>query len=136
MLPSRPQERVVQNITDLPQRRPTASRRSSPSTTTEVLESLLDIAPRNHWAQDALCAQTDPEIFFPEKGGSIREATAVCAQCPVKQQCLDAALEEESGSSGYGRHGVRAGTTPRQRAHLAKERPEKSEEQMPRPLAA
>ena len=27
------------------------------------------------WQERALCAQTDPEAFFPEKGGSTREAT-------------------------------------------------------------
>lgn len=26
------------------------------------------------WQADALCAQTDPEAFFPEKGGSTRDA--------------------------------------------------------------
>jgi WhiB family redox-sensing transcriptional regulator len=26
------------------------------------------------WQDRALCAQTDPEAFFPEKGGSTREA--------------------------------------------------------------
>ena len=25
------------------------------------------------WQERALCAQTDPEAFFPEKGGSTRE---------------------------------------------------------------
>ena len=33
------------------------------------------------WQQHALCAQTDPEAFFPEKGGSTREAKAVCQAC-------------------------------------------------------
>ena len=31
------------------------------------------------WHQRALCAQTDPEAFFPEKGGSVHEAKMVCA---------------------------------------------------------
>ena len=30
------------------------------------------------WQERALCAQTDPEAFFPEKGGSTREAKRVC----------------------------------------------------------
>ena len=30
------------------------------------------------WQERALCAQTDPEAFFPEKGGSTREAKKVC----------------------------------------------------------
>ena len=30
------------------------------------------------WQTDALCAQTDPEAFFPEKGGSTRDAKRIC----------------------------------------------------------
>jgi hypothetical protein len=41
----------------------------------------------------ALCAQVDPEVFFPEKGGSFRDAKRICAMCPVRQECLDWALE-------------------------------------------
>ena len=33
------------------------------------------------WQERALCAQTDPEAFFPEKGGSTREAKKVCLSC-------------------------------------------------------
>ena len=39
------------------------------------------------WTLDALCAQVDPEAFFPEKGGSTREAKSVCkasAKSPVE----------------------------------------------------
>jgi WhiB family redox-sensing transcriptional regulator len=39
------------------------------------------------WQADALCAQTDPEAFFPEKGGSTRDAKRICAGCDVKAQC-------------------------------------------------
>ena len=38
----------------------------------EIDEGLLG------WQERALCAQTDPEAFFPEKGGSTREAKKVC----------------------------------------------------------
>lgn len=44
------------------------------------------------WVQDALCTQTDPELFFPEKGGSTREAKKVCSSCDVTVQCLAYAL--------------------------------------------
>ena len=40
------------------------------------------------WQHKALCSQTDPEAFFPEKGGSTRDAKRVCAQCEVREQCL------------------------------------------------
>ena len=44
------------------------------------------------WRADALCAQTDPELFFPEKGGSTREPKAICAACLVTGECLEWAL--------------------------------------------
>src|SRR3954471_4093045 len=40
------------------------------------------------WQEQALCAETDPEAFFPEKGGSTREAKKICTGCEVKAQCL------------------------------------------------
>ena len=47
------------------------------------------------WHERALCAQTDPEAFFPEKGGSTREAKRVCSSCEVKVECLEYALEND-----------------------------------------
>ena len=44
------------------------------------------------WHERALCAQTDPEAFFPEKGGSTREAKRVCSSCEVKVECQLGAL--------------------------------------------
>lgn len=64
------------------------------------------------WAERALCAQTDPEAFFPERGGSTKEAKAVCRRCPVTQPCLEAAL-----ASGE-RFGVYGGLSERERRAL------------------
>lgn len=66
------------------------------------------------WIDQALCAQTDPEIFFVEKGGSTREAKAVCARCPVRLKCLEEALRTGE------RHGVRGGLSERERRKLKK----------------
>lgn len=44
------------------------------------------------WRESALCAQTDPEAFFPPKGGTMRDAKRVCAACDVTAQCLAYAL--------------------------------------------
>lgn len=44
------------------------------------------------WVLDANCAGTDPEAFFPEKGGSTREAKRICSRCTVQAECLDYAL--------------------------------------------
>ena len=72
------------------------------------------------WMDRALCAETDPEAFFPEKGGSTREAKAVCMACEVRQQCLDYALEHDE------RFGIWGGLSERQRAVLRRERKEKA----------
>ena len=66
------------------------------------------------WQADALCAQTDPEAFFPEKGGSTREAKKICAQCDVKAQCLEFALSIDA------RFGIWGGLSERERRKLKK----------------
>ena len=38
------------------------------------------------WQADAVCAQTDPEAFFPEKGGSTRDAKRICAGCGLSER--------------------------------------------------
>lgn len=48
----------------------------------------------------AACAGMDPEIFFRRDG--VAEAKAACAVCPVRQQCLDWAQNEEAPEGGYG----------------------------------
>lgn len=51
--------------------------------------------PMPDWYADALCAQTDPEAFFPPIGGSARNAKKVCAVCPVRQECLEWSLQQQ-----------------------------------------
>lgn len=52
------------------------------------------------WVLDANCVGTDPEAFFPEKGGSTREAKRICARCTVQAECLDYSLGERFGIYG------------------------------------
>src|SRR4028119_1319612 len=54
------------------------------------------------WQERALCARTDPEAFFPEKGGSTREAKRVCLTCDVQTECLDYALAHDERSRIWG----------------------------------
>jgi WhiB family transcriptional regulator, redox-sensing transcriptional regulator len=67
------------------------------------------------WQDFALCAQTDPEAFFPEKGGSTREAKKVCRNCEVRSECLEFALEHDE------RYGVYGGLSERERRRLKRE---------------
>ena len=64
------------------------------------------------WQERALCAQTDPEAFFPEKGGSTREAKRICLGCEVKDECLDYALAHDE------RFGIWGGLSERERRRL------------------
>ncbi|CAN7262092.1 WhiB family transcriptional regulator [Arthrobacter sp. LjRoot78] len=66
------------------------------------------------WQTDALCAQTDPEAFFPEKGGSTRDAKKVCGACNVRSQCLEYALSNDE------RFGIWGGLSERERRRLRK----------------
>ncbi len=61
------------------------------------------------WQDLALCAQTDPEEFFPGKGGSPRAAKRVCATCEVRGECLEYALANDE------RFGIWGGLSERER---------------------
>jgi WhiB family redox-sensing transcriptional regulator len=83
------------------------------------------------WQDRALCAETDPEAFYPEKGGSVRYAKGVCngrpartgpgnpqdaiAPCPVRAECLAYALEHDE------RFGIWGGRSERERRRLKRE---------------
>lgn len=64
------------------------------------------------WQEKALCAQTDPEAFFPEKGGSTREAKRVCQSCDVRAECLEYAIANDE------RFGIWGGLSERERRRL------------------
>ena len=69
-------------------------------------------AGNESWRLDALCAETDPEAFFPEKGGSTREAKRVCVGCDVRSECLEYALSNDE------RFGIWGGLSERERRRI------------------
>lgn len=71
------------------------------------------------WEADALCPQTDPEVFYPIKGGNPQDAKDICHQCPVRVDCLQAAMAEEGDAGSY-RWGVRGGYTADERRRMAR----------------
>ena len=72
------------------------------------------------WQHKALCAQTDPEAFFPEKGGSTRDAKRVCAKCEVREQCLKWAIDHDE------RFGIWGGMSERERRRYKREHRERA----------
>lgn len=91
------------------------------SRTVATLDDLAALVTPEPWTAEALCAQTDPEAFFPEKGGSTRQAKSVCAACPVIDECLRYALDRDE------RFGIWGGTSERERRRIRKGEPPRPE---------
>ncbi|MCZ2806506.1 WhiB family transcriptional regulator [Modestobacter sp. VKM Ac-2983] len=72
-------------------------------------------AEEQSWQERALCAETDPEAFFPEKGGSTREAKKICTGCEVRAECLEYALTMDE------RFGIWGGLSERERRRLRRQ---------------
>lgn len=95
-----------------------------------ILASSLALGNADYsWRTNALCADTDPELFFPigttgQALLQIAKAKEVCAECTVKSECLEFALETNQDSGIWGgtsedeRRGIR-----RERAARLKARP-------------
>lgn len=78
----------------------------------EATDVLLARETSGPWQERALCSQTDPEAFFPEKGGSTREAKRICVRCEVRAECLEYAVLNQE------RFGIWGGLSERERRRL------------------
>ncbi len=68
------------------------------------------------WQDLAHCQGVDPELFFPERGESSKEAKAVCLGCVVKVDCLEYALQNGE------KFGIWGGLSERERRRLKRQR--------------
>ena len=75
----------------------------------------LDVKNRS-WTARAACEGVDTELFYPVAPEQEAEALAICATCPVRAQCLDAALRDRE------QYGIWGGTTPEQRRRISRRR--------------
>ena len=78
----------------------------------------IAMARNSTWRQQALCRGVDPEIFYPvsEDEDASADAKAICAQCPVREPCLEYALTVRE------KHGVWGGLTERERRRVLRRR--------------
>jgi WhiB family redox-sensing transcriptional regulator len=75
----------------------------------------LDVKPGElTWQQDGICQQTDPDAFFPEQGGSVEAAKAICEGCPARKACLQWAIVHDE------QFGIWGGLTRGERLRLRK----------------
>ena len=82
------------------------------NTTDQDIARTLGDPEQREWMVDARCLDADPEAFFPEKGGSTREAKRICADCPVTEHCLEYALANDE------RFGIWGGLSERERRRV------------------
>lgn len=54
----------------------------------------LPVTPRvmGEWRERGACRTVPTSVFFPERGGDVRPAKAICATCPVIEECREWAL--------------------------------------------
>jgi WhiB family redox-sensing transcriptional regulator len=83
------------------------------------MSELLDliISPeQTGWKRQANCMGVDPDLFFPERGSSTREAKEVCRGCVVREDCLEFALANGE------KFGIWGGMSERERRKVRRER--------------
>jgi WhiB family transcriptional regulator, redox-sensing transcriptional regulator len=68
------------------------------------------------WQEQANCLGVDPDLFFPERGASTREAKSVCRGCEVRAECLEYALAHGE------KFGIWGGLSERERRRVRRER--------------
>ena len=68
------------------------------------------------WQEQANCLWVDPDLFFPERGASTREAKAVCRSCEVQSDCLEYALAHGE------KFGIWGGLSERERRRVRRAR--------------
>jgi len=81
-----------------------------------MMESSLDTTPETNWQDLGNCLGVDPELFFPGRGASTKEAKGVCAGCVVKVDCLEYALDNGE------KFGIWGGASERERRRIRRQR--------------
>jgi WhiB family redox-sensing transcriptional regulator len=72
--------------------------------------------PDRSWMSQANCLGINPDLFFPERGESVTEAKAVCADCIVRNRCREYAITNNE------KFGIWGGTSERERRRIRKQR--------------
>jgi len=79
------------------------------------IRALIGGAERG-WQSRANCMGVDPELFFPERGSSTREAKEVCRGCVVREDCLEFAIANGE------KFGIWGGMSERERRRVRRAR--------------
>ncbi len=85
---------------------------------TDIWKPISRVAEEENrdWLLRANCMGVDPELFFPERGASTREAKEVCRGCVVRDECLDYAISRNE------KFGIWGGLSERERRKVRRVR--------------
>lgn len=86
---------------------PSQDQANEPAATDDAAES---------WQEFANCLGVDPDLFFPERGASTKEAKQVCQSCVVREDCLEYALANGE------KFGIWGGLSERERRRIRRQR--------------
>ena len=81
----------------------------------DLVDLILQPVDRK-WQGQANCMGVDPDLFFPERGASTREAKEVCRGCVVREDCLEYALANGE------KFGIWGGLSERERRKIRRRR--------------
>ena len=76
----------------------------------------LIVTEERSWQDHANCLGVDPDLFFPERGASTREAKEVCRGCVVREDCLEYAIVNAE------KFGIWGGLSERERRRIRRAR--------------
>jgi WhiB family transcriptional regulator, redox-sensing transcriptional regulator len=77
---------------------------------------ITSVTLNENWQDQANCLGVDPDLFFPERGASTREAKEVCRGCTVRADCLEFALQNGE------KFGIWGGLSERERRRIRRQR--------------
>ena len=82
----------------------------------QPMNDTIEPADAKGWQDFANCLGVDPDLFFPERGASTREAKEVCKGCVVREDCLEYALANGE------KFGIWGGLSERERRRIRRQR--------------
>ena len=80
------------------------------------MDEIIEDTEARSWQDLANCLGVDPDLFFPERGASTREAKEVCRGCVVREDCLEYALANGE------KFGIWGGMSERERRRIRRQR--------------
>ena len=82
----------------------------------DLLSKVTSLNEAPDWQRRANCMGVDPDLFFPERGASTKEAKEVCRGCVVREDCLEYALANGE------KFGIWGGMSERERRRIRRAR--------------